>query len=209
MKICLYWNILAIVLRLTVGDDEFGTADDGGLNQKKNNNNDHSNGLITDENHIDNDHNHHHYEYDMIAVTDDANYGEGRGEDMALINEMRKLGRRAKRISIQDDDFDWCSTRMIVIRSAWNKYKYLEDYWSFIKEMDQKGAIVMNPPKVIQWQAQKASYLPQLAQAGINIPETVYFGPDDVTIYLVHPKQAQLEQILEDVQENSDVKISL
>jgi glutathione synthase/RimK-type ligase-like ATP-grasp enzyme len=120
-------------------------------------------------------------QWDMIAVTDDTNYGEGRGEDMALIRAMRRLGHRATRISIQDYDFDWNTTKMVVIRSAWNKYYYIEDYWRFLHEMDQ-STILVNPLDVILWQADKANYLRQLHEAGINIPRTVHIGPDQVDL---------------------------
>lgn len=35
------------------------------------------------------------YDYDLIAVTDDANYGVGREEDMTLVRAFRALGREA------------------------------------------------------------------------------------------------------------------
>ena len=119
------------------------------------------------------------YEFDMVAVTDDYNYGAGRAEDMALIRAFRKLGRKATRVSIQDDDFDWTSTKMVVIRSAWDKYDYYEDYVDFLQATD-KRAILMNPLKVIQWQAEKDIYMQQLKDAGINTPDTVLVAQKDI-----------------------------
>lgn len=65
------------------------------------------------------------YEYDMVvAVTDDYSYVQGQREDMTFVHAFRKLGHKATRISIHDDDFDWNTTKMVVIRSAWGKYYY-------------------------------------------------------------------------------------
>ena len=100
-------------------------------------------------------------EFDLVAVTDDTNYGIGREEDMALVRAFRKLGRKATRISIQDDDFDWTSTKMVVIRSAWDKYQYYEYYNEFQQEINDI-AILMNPLKILQWQANKAKYLDRI-----------------------------------------------
>lgn len=119
------------------------------------------------------------YEFDLVAVTDDTYYGEGRDEDMALVRAIRKLGRKATRVSMQDDDFDWTSTKMVAIRSAWDKYQYYEDYVQFQKEMDEI-AVLMNPLKIIQWQANKEKYLQALSDAGINTLETVSLSRQDL-----------------------------
>ena len=117
--------------------------------------------------------------YDMVAITDDVNYGEGRGEDMALVHAMRRLGRRATRISIQDDDFDFSTrTKMVIIRSAWSRYEYPDEYLRFLETMDQ-SAILMNPLSVIQWQADKAAYLQQLQAAGVPVPPTLFVNYRD------------------------------
>jgi glutathione synthase/RimK-type ligase-like ATP-grasp enzyme len=119
------------------------------------------------------------YDFDLVAVTDDSHYGEGREEDMALVRAFRKLGRKATRISIQDDDFDWTSTKMVVIRSAWGKYSYYEYYEEFQQEMNEI-AILMNPIKILQWQADKAKYLAELRDAGINTIETIPLSLEDL-----------------------------
>jgi glutathione synthase/RimK-type ligase-like ATP-grasp enzyme len=68
---------------------------------------------------------------------------------------------------------------MVVIRSAWGKYLYREQYHKF-QEMIDEIAILMNPLKVIQWQANKDVYMKQLRDAGINTPETYVLSLEDV-----------------------------
>lgn len=118
------------------------------------------------------------YDYDLITVTDDFNYGAARDEDMAMIDAFRKLGRKATRISIEDYDFDWSTTKITMIRSAWNKYEYLEHYHQFQRDMDEIS-ILMNPLKVIQWQSNKEVYLKELRDAGVNVPKTIMYSSKD------------------------------
>lgn len=131
------------------------------------------------------------YEFDLVAVTDDTSYGYGREEDMALVRAFRKLGHKATRISIQDDDFDWTSTKMVVIRSAWDKYQYYEDYVKFQQDMNEI-AILMNPLKIIQWQADKAKYLGQLTDAGIKTIETVSVARENLKEWTIEGIQEKL-----------------
>lgn len=141
----------------------------------------------------------HKHEYDLVAVTDDHNYGQGRAEDMALVRAFRKLGRTATRISIQDDDFDFRqNAKMIVIRSAWEKYEYLQDYQEFL-EMANEHAILMNPLEVIQWQSRKDVYMEQLRQAGIHTPRTIRLTREDLLEREWNIEEIQQELDCEDI----------
>ena len=106
--------------------------------------------------------------------------GEGRGEDVALIRAMRRLGRKATRVSIQDFDFEWTSqTKSVVIRSAWDKYEWIDEYWQFQRDVDEHS-LLFNPLQVLQWQAQKDVYLQQLKSKGIPMVDTVWLTYDDI-----------------------------
>lgn len=59
--------------------------------------------------------------YDFVLVTDDRNFRAGMEEDETLQKALEAIGRKVTRISLQDPDFDWNSTKSIVIRSAWEK----------------------------------------------------------------------------------------
>ena len=66
--------------------------------------------------------------FDVVVVTDDANYWIGQPEDRMLLERLHALGRNVARVSIQDRAFDWNSASMVLIRSAWGKYNYMDHY---------------------------------------------------------------------------------
>mmetsp|Transcript_14040 Transcript_14040/g.33730 ORF Transcript_14040/g.33730 Transcript_14040/m.33730 type:complete len:350 (-) Transcript_14040:496-1545(-) len=107
-------------------------------------------------------------------------WSEGRGEDVALVRAMRKIGRKATRVSIQDYDFDWSTqAKAVVIRSAWDKYDWIDEYWQFQRDVDVHS-LLFNPIEVLQWSANKDQYLKELHSKGIHMVETAYVTFDDV-----------------------------
>lgn len=67
--------------------------------------------------------------YDFVLVTDDCNFRAGMEEDETLEASLQVLNRTVTRISLQDPDFDWNSTKSIVIRSAWEKVSRCVVLW--------------------------------------------------------------------------------
>lgn len=65
--------------------------------------------------------------YDVIAVTDWYGLADPMAvaEDAIFLEELEKLGRKVERISIHDEEFDWRTTKSVVIRSAWAKVSTL------------------------------------------------------------------------------------
>lgn len=61
-------------------------------------------------------------EWDVVTITDNYHFDLGEYEDKPLLDSLRRLGRKATRVSIEDETFDFNSTKAIVIRSAWGKY---------------------------------------------------------------------------------------
>lgn len=61
-------------------------------------------------------------EWDVVTITDDYHFSFGEYEDKPLLDSLERMGRKAIRVSIQDETFDFNSTKAVVIRSAWGKY---------------------------------------------------------------------------------------
>ena len=67
--------------------------------------------------------------WDVVAVTDwygDKDPGANE-EDEYFIKALESLGRKVIRVRIDDDEFDWESTKSVVIRSAWAKVRKRKD----------------------------------------------------------------------------------
>ena len=65
---------------------------------------------------------------EIVAVTDDRNFWESGYQDWPLLHSLQRLGRKVARVSIQNKQFDWSKPKMVIIRSAWDKYYYHKEY---------------------------------------------------------------------------------
>ena len=114
--------------------------------------------------------------FDVVALTDDHGWWDGKEEDETLLASLATMGLTVHRVSIFNETFDWDSTDLVILRSAWGKNSYMNTFVLFLDEIDQTR-ILLNPRKVLAWQANKAVYLMDLQAAGINIPQTIIYDP--------------------------------
>mmetsp|Transcript_17952 Transcript_17952/g.39847 ORF Transcript_17952/g.39847 Transcript_17952/m.39847 type:complete len:463 (+) Transcript_17952:158-1546(+) len=117
--------------------------------------------------------------WDVILVTD--SYGIGAmatEEDGLLLLALEQLGRKATRRSIEDDKFDdWDAAKLIVLRSAWAKFDYLEKYKRFLETVESHS-FFFNPSKLVLWGLNKVIYLRQLAKF-VKVPQTIIIYHDE------------------------------
>ena len=112
--------------------------------------------------------------WDVVAVTD---YHQINGTNMAteedriFMNAVAALGRKVTRVSIQDEEFDWRSTKAVVVRSAWAKYSYFEDFKAFLDQVNTHS-FLFNPRELMRWQSNKINYMSQLAHY-VKVPHTI------------------------------------
>jgi hypothetical protein len=64
--------------------------------------------------------------YDIVLITDNDGMEESLGmwEDSIVKFELGQLGRYVKRVSLQNEEFDWRMTKYAVLRSAWHKVSF-------------------------------------------------------------------------------------
>ena len=95
---------------------------------------------------------------------------------MLLHSLEKNYGHKVARVSIQDPIFDWNTTDMVIICSAWDKYNYFDEYVRIL-DMIAASKILLNPRKLLAWHSNKADYLMDLQNAGIHLPPTAIFDP--------------------------------
>ncbi|MFC2098429.1 RimK family alpha-L-glutamate ligase [Bacteroidota bacterium] len=124
--------------------------------------------------------------FDAVILTDHRyidpdisnQYNRNVLEEDGLVEEaLRDKGYRTSRVSWDDPDFDWSSTRFVIFRTTWD---YFERYQEFFKwlESTSKLTSMINPYETILWNLDK-HYLGDLQQLGINIPPTVFIETGD------------------------------
>ena len=119
---------------------------------------------------------------DIVLVTDDLYYDKRTTDEYLLARSLAALGRRVERVSYQDANFSWDSSKTAVLRSAWIPFYYKEnfdEFYSYYDETSSRTAFFNS--NVDQWTKTKEHYTWDLARAGINTLDFVYITPANVT----------------------------
>ena len=98
-------------------------------------------------------------------------------EDRLVMESLQRKGFITTRVSWDDPDFDWSSTRFVIFRTTWD---YFERYAEFSVWLDSASKLtsMINPYNTIRWNIDK-HYLGDLQQLGINIPPTLFIETGD------------------------------
>ena len=102
-----------------------------------------------------------------IALATAAGFPQLAADDRALVPILERLGARVD-IRIWDDPVSWRpAPDAVVIRSCWDYHLHLDAFLRWIDGLKAAGAMVLNPPALIAWNARKR-YLLDLASAGAS-----------------------------------------
>ena len=96
-------------------------------------------------------------------------------DSVPLLDALRGQGVAARPVVWSDEHVDWRGFDAVVVRSTWD---YFDRYDEFLAWLDALPVPVVNPRRVITWNAHK-SYLLDLAQAGVPTVETLYVERGD------------------------------
>ncbi len=77
----------------------------------------------------------------------------------------------------EDDDADWASYDLVVLRSTWNYTEHLDAFLAWATRVSQVTRLV-NPVEIIEWNTDKR-YLADLAARGIPVVPTEFVAPGD------------------------------
>lgn len=99
--------------------------------------------------------------------TDDINFQNVLHEQQLVQTALESLDLKVTRIAWDDPEFDWSSTRVILIREIWD---YFHRYLEFSKWLDTvtPHTNLINPASMIRWNLDK-HYLKDLENRGINV----------------------------------------
>ena len=125
--------------------------------------------------------------YDFVILTDDKfvqpprNWQTENGwqEDRLVMQALERQGFKVARKSWADPDFDWADTHAAIFRTTWDYFNRFAEWQQWLEHVSQKTMLI-NPIEMARWNMDK-HYLGELAQRGINIPETRYIEPGEKT----------------------------
>ena len=95
---------------------------------------------------------------------------------MALVKALVHQGLAAQPAIWFSPKQEWKKFDAVVVRSCWDYHLRLGEFLDWIGLLERSGIVILNRPELIRWNANK-TYLGELAESGIAIPDTVFVGP--------------------------------
>ncbi len=91
-------------------------------------------------------------------------------EDKIVRDALEKQDLRVHRLSWDDPDFDWSSTRIAVFRTTWDYFFRFDEFQKWLEKVGNLTQL-LNPVELIKWNVNKR-YLLDLQASGIPIVPT-------------------------------------
>lgn len=100
----------------------------------------------------------------------------------------RFLAEKGHHISFQvwdDEQVDWTAFDTLIIKSPWDYFDKISAFYTWLNKVEALGCRVLNPVKVLRWNADKV-YFRDMQTQGVTIVPTVWleqgsaFDPDSV-----------------------------
>lgn len=93
-------------------------------------------------------------------------------DDHALPRELARLGIDAEAAVWSDSATDWSVFRAVIVRSCWDYHLRIGAFRGWLDRLEALGALVLNSPSLIRWNADKR-YLLDLTRRGVRTVPTM------------------------------------
>ena len=107
-----------------------------------------------------------------------ARAARGTDPDMPpLLAALREAGAQVHEVDWDDDDVDWSSYDLALLRSTWDYAHRVQEFLDWAARVAEQTHL-QNPLAVIRWNSDK-HYLAELARAGVPVVPSTFAEPDD------------------------------
>ncbi|MFT2008444.1 ATP-grasp domain-containing protein [Pontibacter sp. 13R65] len=89
-------------------------------------------------------------------------------EDERLIQFLKDKGLAVSFQVWDDENIDWSVFSAIIIKSPWDYFDKIEAFYAWLQKLEKAGRPVLNPVKILRWNADKI-YFKDLAQQGVKV----------------------------------------
>lgn len=119
-------------------------------------------------------------------------------EQGLLIKALENKGLKVKKVSWDDQQFDWSSTRKVLIREIWDYFVRFDEFSAWL-EKTKDNTTFINPYEQLRWNVDK-HYLADLSDRGINIVPSYFIEPEDKrTLREIHHELGWMETVFKPV----------
>lgn len=113
-----------------------------------------------------------------------------------LATELAEHGIDSEPVMWNDSSVDWTAFDAVLLRSCWDYPDDRDRFQAMLRELEAAPVQVCNPLRVIQWNLHK-SYMTDLADAGITIPDTTVVDQGaDVSLEALFETQNRKELVV-------------
>jgi glutathione synthase/RimK-type ligase-like ATP-grasp enzyme len=98
-------------------------------------------------------------------------------EDRLLTEALTERGLSVCRVSWDDHSYDWSRTKCAVFRATWDYFHRINEFNKWLDRVKDQ-TLLINPFATVKWNMDK-HYLQDMADLGVNIPETIFFKKGD------------------------------
>ncbi len=106
-----------------------------------------------------------------IALATGARYPDLPADERLVIPALAELGVAAEPVVWDAGAVEWTAFDAVVIRSCWDYHLRVESFLAWLDRLGRLGVPVLNPPRLIRWNADKR-YLLELAEREVAIVPT-------------------------------------
>lgn len=93
-------------------------------------------------------------------------------DDRLAVDALARIGIAAEPAVWTDASVRWSEYDLVVIRSAWDYHRRAVEFGWWLDRMVTSGIPLRNPADLVRWNADKASYLRELEDAGVPVVPT-------------------------------------
>ena len=99
-------------------------------------------------------------------------------EDDTLIDFLKAKGLNITKEVWNDANVNWESYDLAIIKSPWDYFDLIEDFYLWLDQLKQKNIRLLNPLDIVKWNADK-HYLIDIQQAGLNATPSIFLTKGD------------------------------
>lgn len=113
------------------------------------------------------------YKIALVTYQDRGSYGSVvPDEDEMVLNALKDRNHDASLEVWTDKNVDWKAFDLLLIKSPWDYFNKIAEWYTWLDSLEALGAKVLNPVSILKWNADK-QYLMEMASAGIDTVNTM------------------------------------
>jgi glutathione synthase/RimK-type ligase-like ATP-grasp enzyme len=99
-------------------------------------------------------------------------------EDDMLLTFLQSKGINIVKEIWNDPNVVWANYDTAIIKSPWDYFDHIKDFYSWLECMDLLNIRLLNPSSVLRWNADK-HYLADIKDAGLKVTPTIFLSKDE------------------------------